>query len=338
LRMRSKRRTPRLRRHWLLAAVGLCWLSWPAPAEAQPACAHDLCEIGDALNPVCDPCVDTVCNTPGELGDPYCCDTNDGEWYQTCIDLVMPLCGDPSCIQVCSHSPCETGEALDSTCNSCTALVCFNHPECCTDDGDPLTDPDWDASCVAYVQQECVYQCEPGADMCSNATPIVRGKIFGTLLGSSNDGCASSENGPSGVSCRSGDVWYTYTQGELGQDMVLSTCATQRSFGIDTVVSVHTGCPGKTNNEIVANDDYALGSAPLACHFDPHPKNVDAAVPLEGFFALDPGETVVIRVSHHDDSVRENFDLKVLPEPEAWLALVAGAGALGALSRRRARS
>jgi hypothetical protein len=122
--------------------------------------------------------------------------------------------------------------------------------------------------------------------------------------------------------------------------MLLSTCATQRSFGIDTVVSVHTGCPGKTNNEIVANDDWGLGlgSARLACTLDPHPKNVDAAVPLEGFFALDPGETVVIRVAHHDDSVRENFDLKVLPEPEAWLALVAGAGALGALSRRRARS
>jgi hypothetical protein len=132
-------------------------------------------------------------------------------------------------------------------------------------------------------------------------------------------------------------VWYEYTQLE-DQDMLLSTCATQRSFGIDTVVSVHTGCPGKVNNEIVANDDHLLGDAPLACISAPNPKNVDAAAPLEGFYALEPGETVVIRVSHHDDSVRENFDLKVLPEPEAWLALVAGAGALGALSRRRARS
>jgi len=136
-------------------------------------------------------------------------------------------------------------------------------------------------------------------------------------------------------------VWYEYTQLE-DQDMLFSTCATQRSFGIDTVVSVHTGCPGTKNNEIFANDDWALGPAPSACVSPPDtypldPKNLDAAVPLEGFYALEPGATVVIRVAHHDDSVRENFDLKVLPEPEAWLALVAGAGALGALSRRRAR-
>jgi hypothetical protein len=323
-RMKSKRRMARHSRHWLLLAAGLCWLSWPTPAEAQPACAHGLCEQGGGLNPVCDPCVDAICNGPGELGDPYCCDV---EWDDNCVDLVLPLCGDPSCVQVCSHNPCEIGEALDSTCNSCTALVCFNHPECCTDDGDPLTD-DWDAVCVSYVQQECLYQCDPGADICSQALPINAGRIFGTLLGSSNDGCASSENGPSGVSCRSGDVWYTYTQGALGQDMTISTCATQRSFGIDTVVSVHTGCPGRTNNELVANDDYALGDSPLACILDANPKNLDAAVPLEGVFALEPGETVVIRVAHHDDSVRENFDLKVLPEPEVWLALVAGAGAL----------
>jgi hypothetical protein len=30
---------------WLLAAVALCWLSWPAPAEAQPTCVHDVCEV-----------------------------------------------------------------------------------------------------------------------------------------------------------------------------------------------------------------------------------------------------------------------------------------------------
>ena len=44
---------------------------------------------------------------------------------------------------------------------------------------------------------------------------------------------------------------------------------------------------------------------------------------------------VVIRVSRHDDSIPNHFQLRILPEPEAWLALVAGAGALGALSRRR---
>jgi hypothetical protein len=131
-------------------------------------------------------------------------------------------------------------------------------------------------------------------------------------------------------------VWYTYTQGEP-DDMVVSTCATQRSFAIDTVVSVHTECPGRPNNEILENDDWMLGLAPQACFGTPTPNNVDAALPLGGAYALEQDETVLIRVAHHDDSIRGNFRLRILPEPEAWLALVAGAGALGALSRRRAR-
>ena len=322
-RARFKRQSPLPRLSWLLVAVGLCWLLWPAPAEAQPACVHDICEIGANLNSVCDPCVDDIC-----AADPYCCAV---EWDDNCVDEVLLICGDVSCAAACSHSPCEIGDPLDSTCNSCTALVCSQDPGCCIDDGDPLTD-DWDASCVLKVEQECVYQCEPGANICSNALPIHPGKIFGTLLGSSNDGCESGQN-----SCRSGDVWYSYTQG-AADDMELYTCATQRSFAIDSVLSVHTGCPGKRNNEIVSNDDWMLGQLPQACLGTTAPNNLDSALPLGGVFALDPGETVVIRVAHHDDSVRGNFELRVLPEPEVWLALVAGAGALGALSRRRARS
>jgi hypothetical protein len=213
--------------------------------------------------------------------------------------------------------------------------VCFLDPSCCTDDGDPLTD-DWNASCVLKVEQECGYQCEPGSDMCSTATPIHTGWISGTLVGATNDGCESGHN-----SCRSADVWYSYTQGEA-DDMVISTCATQRSYAIDTVLSVHRGatiqqrCPGKPTNEIIENDDWMLGLTE-ACQFTAGPNNVDSGLPLAGAYALDPGETVVIRVAHHDDSVENNFTLNVLPEPEAWLALVAGAGALSALSRRRAR-
>ena len=194
-----------------------------------------------------------------------------------------------------------------------------------------MTD-DWSASCVLAVQQECGIQCEPGADLCSNATPINPGTILGTLLGSSPDGCESGHN-----SCQSGSVWYEYTQGAADDTLVLSTCSSQRSFAIDTVLSIHEGCPGRTNNEILENDDWMLGFATDACTAFPRPKNVDSAIPLGGSFALDPGETVVIRVAHHTDSIRNNFQLRLLPEPEAWLALVAGAGALGALSRRRAR-
>jgi hypothetical protein len=94
--------------------------------------------------------------------------------------------------------------------------------------------------------------------------------------------------------------------------MVLSTCSTQRSFAIDSTLSVHTGCPGKRNNEIVANDDWTLGPANQACFGTASPNNLDSALPLAGSYALDPGETVVIRVAHHDDSIRNNFELRAL--------------------------
>ena len=336
-RARSKRRSPLPRLHWLLVAVGLCWLSWPAPAEAQPACVHDVCEVGDNLNFNCvrfpgDTCVDDICNgTPATgAGDPYCCDV---EWDDNCVSHVLTICEDPICEQVCSHSPCEIGDPLDSTCNACTALVCFLDPNCCDVAGA------WDASCVNKVQNECVIQCEPGANICSNALPIHPGTILGTLLGASNDGCDGGVPGePGGVSCNSPDVWYEYTQG-AADTMVAETCSTQRGYAIDTVLSIHEGatvqdrCPGKKSNRLVTNDDWRLGSAPQACDGFGDPNNVDAGVS----FSIAPGETVVFRIAHHPDSIRNNFQLRILPEPEAWLALVAGAGALGALSRRRAR-
>ncbi len=313
----------------LLLAIALCWVCWPAPAHAQPSCSHDICDVGPSLNSNCDPCVTDICQV-----DSYCCNT---EWDQTCVDQVLTICGDPRCAEICSHSPCDTGDALDSTCNSCTALVCFLDPSCCD-----AAAGSWNSACVNMVQTQCGVTCDPGADTCSNAPPVSTGKIYGTLEGASNDGCASAPGQPGGVSCQSPDVWYEYTH-VIDQDLIISTCTTQRSFGIDSVVSVHEGatvqqrCPGRQNNEIIANDDWGIGQALTACITDPDPNNLDAAVPISGVYAIPLGETVVIRVSHHNDSAANPFELRILPEPSGWLALLAGAGALGALSRRRAR-
>ncbi len=303
---------------WLLVAAAFCWLSWPADAEAQQACSHDYCEEGSGLNSSCDPCVTAICDI-----DSFCCQTG---WDQNCIDQVLTVCQDWICAAACSHSPCEVGEALDSTCNSCTAQVCFEDPSCCTDT--------WDAICTSKVKTSCGYQCSPGANRCDDALPIYPGRIFGTLMGSNNDGCETLN-----ASCRSGDVWYSYTH-VADQDLVFSTCTTERSFGIDTVLSIHEGCPGLKNNEIESNDDWLLGNAPTTCSGTAAPNYLDAAFKkgFDGFGRLTPGQTVVIRVSHHDDSIKGNFELRLLPEPEAWMALVAGAALLGAISRRRARS
>jgi len=322
-RSRSSGRNPGFNRTGLPRAAGLLtfglagllWVFTPAPAEAQQACTHDLCEVGEGLNSNCDPCVTDICQF-----DPYCCQT---EWDDFCVEKVLSECGDWTCAAACSHNPCETGEPLDSTCNTCSAQVCFVDPTCCTDA--------WDQACVVLVDEVCHQQCEPGANACADALPIYSGSNFGTLMGSTNDGCETGND-----SCRSGDVWYTYTQ-VVDQQFTISTCKTERSFGIDTVLSVHEGCPGQKVNEIRANDDWKLGLAPTAC-FDADPSYfLDSALPVGGTYGLEVGQTVVIRVAHHDDSVRGNFELRILPEPEAWLALVAGAGTLGTLARRRAR-
>jgi hypothetical protein len=137
--------------------------------------------------------------------------------------------------------------------------------------------------------------------------------------------------------------------------MELSTCATRRSYAIDTILTVYGGtdlfniclhvgdAPVPNSVEILANDDYRFGLAGNACDDDVDPTiipplpPVDAALPLAGIFALDPGEIVAIRIAHHAESSRNPFEFRLLPEPAAWQALLAGAGALVALSRRRAR-
>jgi hypothetical protein len=301
-----------------LLLLGLLWLSVPAPAEAQQACSHDLCEVGEALASNCDTCVQDICQF-----DPYCCDSSQGGWDDFCIEKVLTECGDWICAAACSHNLCEEGEPLDSTCNTCAAQVCFEDPSCCGDT--------WDSTCVELVGSECDHQCTPGANSCADATPVYTGTAFGTLTGSTNDG---SESG--NVSGRSGDVWYTYTH-IVDQEFRVSTCKTERSFGIDTVLSIHEGCPGTRNNEIRTNDDWKLGLAPDACNDADPSYFLDSAIPVGGVYGLEIGQTVLVRVAHHDDSVRGNFELRLLPEPRVWMALVAGAGTLAALSRRRAR-
>jgi hypothetical protein len=57
----------------------------------------------------------------------------------------------------CNHSTCETGGALNSSCDTCAANVCANDPYCCT--------TAWDQTCVDEVAQYC------GATTCSGNGP-----------------------------------------------------------------------------------------------------------------------------------------------------------------------
>jgi len=56
--------------------------------EGPPACVHDKCYLGAALDSTCDPCVNKVC-----AADPTCCD-GAGLWDGKCLQEVKTECGE----------------------------------------------------------------------------------------------------------------------------------------------------------------------------------------------------------------------------------------------------
>jgi hypothetical protein len=86
----------------------------------------------------------------------------------------------------------------------------------------------------------------PINDDCSFAQAIGNGTFSGSTLGATNDGSASC-----GASSESPDVWYRYAataNGSVVFDTVGST--------YDTVLSLHSGCPGTEANQLACNDDW----------------------------------------------------------------------------------
>jgi hypothetical protein len=94
------------------------------------------------------------------------------------------------------------------------------------------------------------YYLPPANDSCGSATPYTAGTtINGCMGGATNDGSAAC-----GASGTSGDVWFTMTPTQTGT-LRINTCGS----AFDTVLSVHTGCPGSTGNQIACDDDSAVG-------------------------------------------------------------------------------
>jgi Carboxypeptidase regulatory-like domain len=87
----------------------------------------------------------------------------------------------------------------------------------------------------------------PGNDDCADAIPVGMGTYFGDTSEATNDGEAIC-----GSSLTTADVWFRFVLPESGVYLI-STIGS--SF--DTVVSVHSGCPGTISNQIVCNDDYS---------------------------------------------------------------------------------
>jgi hypothetical protein len=92
----------------------------------------------------------------------------------------------------------------------------------------------------------------PPNDGCSNAIVIGDGAAAGSTSDATNDGQASC-----GGSSTAPDVWFRYIATATGH-VIADTIGSS----YDTVLSIHSGCPGTTVNQISCNDDaYGLQSA-----------------------------------------------------------------------------
>jgi len=89
------------------------------------------------------------------------------------------------------------------------------------------------------------------SNTCSTATVITPGSYSGTTSGATTDGAASC-----GQSDAAPDMWFRYNATSVCQ-LEVNTCGS----GYDTVLSIHSGCPGSAANDLGCNDDSCdLGS------------------------------------------------------------------------------
>ncbi len=134
----------------------------------------------------------------------------------------------------------------------------------------------------------------PPNDLCANAIDVSAGGTYnGTLVCAANDsnagGCGASSSNP--------DVWYSYTNSTCNpRRLTVSTCGSNASFGIDTVLSILSACGG---TEIACNDDDFV-----VCSGGGTLDSATSAV-------VNPGETVKIRVSKFGGRIIAPFTLNV---------------------------
>jgi hypothetical protein len=92
--------------------------------------------------------------------------------------------------------------------------------------------------------------CDTMSDLCTWAIDLCPGTITGSTVDQTNDGASSCNDFPS----LNKDVWYAYTP-EVDGTVTVDTCGST----LNTIVSVHSGCPGTIVNEIVCDS--------VACQF-----------------------------------------------------------------------
>ncbi|UCG31630.1 MAG: hypothetical protein JSU68_08170, partial [Phycisphaerales bacterium] len=86
----------------------------------------------------------------------------------------------------------------------------------------------------------------PDNDDCADAIVVCPGAYSGSTTSATNDGSSSC-----GDSASSPDVWYSYTPLTNGS-LTASLCS---GTAYDSVLSIHSGCPGTSANDLGCDDD-----------------------------------------------------------------------------------
>lgn len=240
------------------ATLSLCWSDYdtvlslhsgaPGYPENEVACNDDFCGLQSQLTFNADPqqiYYIRVAGYSGAAGDYQLTltgppgvrqnDCDDNGSIDEC-DIVEGT--SPDCNQNGSPDSCDLVDGIALDCNA------NGTPDGCEISVGAV--PDCNANgvideCEMYDGYNSVAH-----DYCVQAHPLVPEQVYsGTTYNATDDGAGSC-----GHSYRSPAVWYYYLPAEDGETTI-SLCGSE----YDTVLSVHTGCPGTPENEIICNDD-----------------------------------------------------------------------------------
>jgi hypothetical protein len=146
-----------------VCGMGICGFS--------PGCSHDVCQVGDPLDPGCTMCTAQICAV-----DAFCCQSF---WDDLCVDEVASVCG-----QMCggclpNGSVCMLdGDCCSMNCgpgNHCNGPMCTPDGGMCQVDGDCCN-----ANCNGGI---CGPSCQPNGAMCMTPQECCSNLCFGGTCG-----------------------------------------------------------------------------------------------------------------------------------------------------------
>jgi hypothetical protein len=160
-----------------------------------------------------------------------------------------------------------------------------------------------------YVQKFEISNTPPVNDACANAEVIpenLAGSLYRSLYWATNDGSATDGN------AGQPDIWFRFTASSFGT-LRLKTCGTNDMFGVDTgvdtVLSLHSGCPGTISNQILSNDDWQFEGG--AC------TGMDAGSLRDSslVYEMSQGQSVLIRLTRYNDQMNGMVRISSAFEP-----------------------